>query len=219
MKVLKNIALILSLPVIFYSCAKKEKITSSATTVGHSRIVFFPSIKTNGDRLVIIQQGATYTDEGATATLGGSTAKYTTGGTVNSAVPGIYALTYTASNPEGYTADDFRTVVVIGNDVTNNNFSGTYLRKATGITSTWTKTANGVYSVENPGGAGAGVGLKVIAVNYTGNKISIPKQISPDFGPVSSGAEIYNAGSNPITYDWKFFAGGYGTGLRTFTKQ
>ncbi|MEO6729949.1 MAG: immunoglobulin-like domain-containing protein [Ferruginibacter sp.] len=220
MKMLKYIIAFLSFWVAMAGCAKEEKIENTDTTVGESKIIFFPTIVTKGSKLVIIDQGTTYTDLGAEAILGGATTTYTTsGGPINTAAPGVYNLKYLAANPEGYTAEDFRTVVVIGNDVAANNFSGTYRRAATGVNSTWTKTAKGVYTVENPGGAGAGTGLTVIAVNYTGNKIAIPKHVSPDFGVVSSGTETYNAGASPITYSWIFFAGGYGTGLRTFTKQ
>ena len=202
------------------SCAKEEKIENTDTTVGESKIIFFPTIATKGAKLIILDQGTTYTEAGADAILGGAPTTFTTsGGPVNTAVPGVYNLKYLAANPEGYTAEDFRTVVVIGNDVAAKDLSGTYRRAATGVNSTWTKTAKGVYTVENPGGAAVGAGMTVIGVNYTGNKIAIPKHVSPDFGVVSSGSEVYNAGATPITYSWVFFAGGYGTGLRTFTKQ
>jgi hypothetical protein len=92
------------------------------------------------------------------------------------------------------------------------------LRAATGVTSTWTKIGDGIYSVENPGGS-AGVGQTVIAVNYTDTKIAIPHQISADFGEVSSANETYSLTPPPPTYTWVFLAGGYGTGPRTFTKQ
>ena len=203
---------------ILFGCAKEEEVNNTPEKVGISRVVVFPTIETNGNRLVILNQGATYTEAGATAKLGEETAQYTTEGTVNTATPGVYDLTYTAANPDGFTASDFRTVVVIGNDVTANDLSGTYLRAATGVTSTWTKTAKGVYTVENPGGASVGVGLTAIAVNYTGNKIAIPQQISPDLGLVSSGSEDYNP-TPPATIKYSLFAGGYGTALRTFVKQ
>jgi len=143
--------------------------------------------------LVIIDQGGTFSDSGATAIVNGASVQYTVTGSVDPNTPGVYMLSYSAqSTPPGYSSSDWRTVVVIGSDVSANDFSGTYLRSATGITSTWTKTAEGVYSVENPGGATVGVGLKVIAVNYTGTKITIPQQISPDYGQVSSASESYN---------------------------
>jgi hypothetical protein len=155
----------LSLLIILVACNKND-INNTSDRVGISRVVFFPAIKTNGQRLIIINQGATFTDPGATATLNGVATPFTVN-TVNTNVPGVYDLTYTATNPQGFTATDWRTVVVIGNDVTTHDYSGRYLRAATGVISTWTKTASGQYIVDNPGGAAVGAGYKVVVVNYT----------------------------------------------------
>jgi len=200
-----------------FSCNKTD-FNYPEGTVGSSKIVYFPSIAIKGDRLVIINQGDAFTDAGADATLNGQPVQYTTTGTVDVNTGGVYNLTYTATNEQGFSASDWRTVVVIGNDISANDFSGVYLRSVTGITSTWTKTGDGIYSVENPGGS-SGVGLTVIAVNYAGTKIAIPHQISPDFGEVSSSNETYTLTPAPPTYSWVFHAGGYGTALRTFVKQ
>jgi hypothetical protein len=207
---------------ISISC-NKSNFNYPAGTVGISKIIFFPSVSINGNRLIIIAQGSAFTDPGVTAMLNGDTTSYTTNGspgTVDPNTPGVYNLTYTASNAQGYNASDWRTVVVIGRDVAGSDLSGTYLRAATGVTSTWTKDSTGVYTVENPGGASVGVGETVLAVNYTGSKIAIPLQISADFGQVSSSSETYNLAASPITYSWIFNdAPTYGTSLRTFTKQ
>jgi Domain of unknown function (DUF5011) len=202
---------------VLVSCNKTD-FNYPAGTVGGSKIIYFPSVNIKGDKLLIINQGSTFTDPGAVALLNGTSFQFTTTGTVDANTPGIYDLTYSATNPEGYSAADWRTVVVIGNDISSNDFSGVYLRTATGITSTWTKIGSGIYSVENPGGS-SGVGLNVIAVNYTDTKIAIPHQISPDFGEVSSSDETYALTPLPPAYSWVFHAGGYGTALRTFRKQ
>lgn len=215
-----KISLILSIAVLAVtSCNKSSDFNYPPGTVGISKIVYFPSVSIIGERLTIIPQGASYTDPGVTSILNGQAVTPTISGTVDPGTPGVYVITYTASNPQGFTASDWRTVVVIGSDVAGNDFSGTYLRAATGVTSTWTKDSTGVYTVENPGGAGVGAGETVIAVNYTGSMIAIPQQISVDYGEVSSSSETYNATALPITYSWIFHAGGYGTSLRTFTKQ
>ncbi|MEO5996770.1 MAG: immunoglobulin-like domain-containing protein [Chitinophagaceae bacterium] len=206
----------------FVSCNKEDDIIQNDTQVGISKIVYFPTIAIKGERFIILKQGDTYKDAGATALLNGQPTAFTVA-TVNTATPGVYELTYLAANPQGYTASDWRTVIVIGNDVTANNFSGTYQRAATGVSSKWTKTANGIYEVDNPGGAATGVGYKVVVVNFQGNKIKIPKQIASDPtgapGIVSSTTETYNAAATPISYSWIFLAAGYGTGSRTFAKQ
>lgn len=218
-KIIAFISLLFAIGV-FVSCNKKDDFNYAAGTVGISKIVYFPVVAINGSKLSIIKVGSAYTDPGATATLGGTTTPYTTNGAVDPNTPGVYVVSYSASNPQGYSASDWRTVVVIGNDVAGNDYSGTYLRSATGVTSTWTKDSTGVYTVENAGGAASGAGLTVVAVNYAGSQISIPQQVAPDYGgTVSSSSETYNATATPITYSWIFHAPNYGTSLRTFTKQ
>src|SRR5579863_8845540 len=75
-------------------------------TVGISKIIYFPSVAIIGQKLIIIKQGASFTDPGATALLNGVAATYVTAGTVDPTTPGVYGITYTASNPQGYTASD-----------------------------------------------------------------------------------------------------------------
>ena len=211
------------LMIVGLSCNKKDDFNYAKGTVGSSKIVYFPLIATNGNKIVAVTQNGTYTDAGATATLNGAPVDFTTSQTVNTATPGIYTLIYTAANPQGFTATDWRMVVVVPTAVANdpvvgaNDFSGVYLRPATGVTSTWTKVASGVYQVENPGGS-SGVGLLVVVTNYSANNISIPTQTAPDFGVVSSSSESYSLGPPP-TYTWIFHAPNYGSGPRTFVKQ
>jgi hypothetical protein len=201
------------------ACSKKESISQTETTVGRSKVIFFPSLSVKGDQLMIVQPGGTFTDPGATATLNNQPVQYTTSGTVNLATPGIYILNYEAKNEQGFAASDYRTVVVIGNDVSANNYSGTYARHVSGApngqTSTWTKIANGVYTVVNPGGA---TGVTATAVNYTGTKIAIPQQETAA-GTFSSTDGVYYPNAVPPYFEWKIVNPGYGTALRTFIKQ
>ncbi|MEP7257675.1 MAG: immunoglobulin-like domain-containing protein, partial [Flavitalea sp.] len=174
-KKIKQIGGIILMLAIFFSCVKTESISSSATTVGKSKIVFFPSIKVNGETLIILYVGDTYTDEGASAILDEKPYEYTTVGSVDVTTPGVYQLDYSAVNAEGFAVSDFRTVVVIdGNSVAANDFSGTYARYVDGVangqTSTWTKTGVGVYAIDNPGGA---AGLTVTGVNFDGKKVTV----------------------------------------------
>ncbi|PWT95418.1 MAG: hypothetical protein C5B52_17895 [Bacteroidetes bacterium] len=217
------------LGVVFaMGCAKEPSFNYPEGTVGSSKIVYFPSVQITGDRLIIMDQGGTYTDPGVEAKLNGQDVQYTTTGTVDPATPGIYDLVYSASSPDGYSASDWRTVVVMssGTQIETNDFSGTYKRHNpdNGVASTWTKTGRGVYNVDNPGGAAVGAGFVVVAVNYEGDKIAIPHQQAFDpsingLNTISSNSEQYNKGDAPINYQWALTAGGYGTQLRFFVKQ
>ena len=208
------------LSTILFSC-NKDSFNYKPGYVGISKITYFPAINTNGDHLVIIKQGDAYTDQGATAKLNGADFKYQTTGTVDSNTPGVYSISYSGTNPDGFSASDFRTVVVIGNDVSGNDFSGKYARTSNGSVAIWTKVSNGVYTVSNPGGA-PGTNLIVTVVNYTGKKITIPKQPANDGTLTSSASEATVSGTVAGTlaqYSMIIVNGGYGASLRTFVKQ
>jgi Domain of unknown function (DUF5011) len=220
MKYISGTAFIFLLFLI-YSC-NKETIVDTPTQVGISKVAYYPSITINGPKFIAVTEGAGYTDPGATAMLNGDSITYTTSMTIDaSTASGVYTINYTATSPDGSNSDQRIVVVVPASVVADpviiaNDYSGTYLRAATGVTSTWTKIYTGVYTVENPGGS-SGVGLLVVATNYSTNNIQIPIQNSPYFGGiVSSSATTYDL---PGTYTWVYFAPGYGTGPRTFVKQ
>jgi hypothetical protein len=220
MKNLLRIAFI-SLGVLVYSC-NKETIVDTPEQVGISKVAYYPSIQINGPKFVAVTEGQPYNDPGATAELNGDSISYTTSMTITATTPpAVYTINYTATSPDGSNSDQ-RIVVVVPAAVVSDpviisqDYSGTYLRAATGVTSTWTKLSTGVYTVENPGGS-SGVGLLVVATNYSANNIQIPKQDSPYFGgEVSSTATTMSAAG---AYTWIYFAPGYGTGPRSFVKQ
>ena len=205
-----------------YGCDKDDTLRNTETEVGHSRVTYFPSLELKGDRYVAIPVGGSFTDPGAEATAGGTAVTPVVGGAINYNTPGVYTLTYTATNSDGFSAVRNRTVVVYSTDASAaaHDLSGNYLRAATGETSTWTQIAPGVYTVLNPGGSPAGRSLMVIAVNPTGYTIKIPSQLGNDGNTSASSDEQYVAGP-PATYQWKYLNPGanYGTGIRTFVKQ
>jgi hypothetical protein len=222
MRSIKQFLLLLSAACFISSCEKTEEIINTEDQVGHSRITFFPILTVKGDKYLPISVGGTFTDPGVEATEGGNAITATTAGTVDVNTPGVYTLTYTAVNKDGFSVSDTRNVIVYSTETSaaGNDFSGTYLRAATGETSTWTKIAPGVYTVLNPGGAAAGRSLMVVAINPTGYAIEIPEQTGSDGNTSASSDEVYTPGS-PATYTWRYLNPGanYGTGLRIFVKQ
>jgi hypothetical protein len=218
MKILRYIVII-ALSGSLGGCAKEEEIVNTATQVGHSRITFFPVLTLKGDKHVAVPVGGTYTEPGSTALEGTTTITPTVSGTVNTATPGVYTLTYTATNKDGFLVTDTRTVAVYATDATAaaNDLSGSYLREVTGVSASWVKLAPGVYVITNPGGAATGGSLKVIAFNPTGFTVSIPSQTSSD-GNTSSSTNFTYTNGNPATYTLVFNNPGYGNGVRTFKK-
>ena len=214
----KFIPLFYSLLAVLFVACNKDEIHNTEDQVGISRVTHFPVLTLNGDRYMTIEEGGTFTDPGIIATEGGADIPYTTDGSVNTGEVGVYDLTYSAVNKDGFPASLTRTVIIYSTETSGaaNDLSGTYIR-TNGIPSVWTKIAPGVYTVFNPGGA-AGTNLTVIAFNQTGYTIHIPEQTIGDGSTMTSAQEVYSVGP-PATYTWQILNSGYGTQLRTFVKQ
>lgn len=216
----KSVAFILIVLGSLISSCEKDPIISNADMVGTSKVTYYPIITLSGNSIVAIPNGSAFTDPGVHAVAGTTDVPVVTSGLIDAGKDGVYSLTYTATNADGFSSTANRTVVVYTTspEAAANDFSGTYLRPATGVTSTWTKIAPGVYVVQNPGGAAAGTDLIVVAINPSGLTITIPTQRASDGSISSSRNEVY-INSNPPTYKWVFLNPTYGTGLRTFVKQ
>jgi hypothetical protein len=201
------------------ACNKKDDFNYPEGTVGRSRITYFPILALKGSSVVTIPTGGTYTEAGATAKEGSTDIPYTTSGSVDTNTPGVYTLTYTAVNKDGFSSSVRRTVAVYTTDAgaAAHDLSGNYLRAATGAVATWTKIAPGVYSVLNPGGA-VGNGLVAITFNPTGYTFFIPPQVTNDGNTTSSSNEVFTPGP-PDSYTIKIINPGFGTGIRSFVKQ
>lgn len=210
----------LLIALVAISACNKDKINNTDTKVGISRVTFFPTLTVTGDDYITVAMGGTYTDAGATAIAGGASVPVTVGGAVNTGVPGVYTLTYTATNSDGFNASATRRVIVYSTstEAAANDFSGSYARTTNGSVAVWTKIAPGVYKVFNPGGA-PGTNLTVVVFNPDASIIKIPQQASSDGSITSSSDEVYNGSATPPQYSWKIVNPGYGTALRTFIKQ
>ena len=215
-----NLIALLFLSTCLFSC-KKDDFNYPDGYVGISKITNYPIITLNGDLLTFVNQGTAYTDAGVKAMVGETSVEFSTTGTVNTAVPGVYVVNYAAKNEDGFSATAYRSVIVMSTsgDINSHNYSGTYDRyvggSPNGQTSTWTKTGNGIYTVVNPGGA---TGVTVTAVNYSGNAIAVPQQ-ETSVGTMSSAAGVYNPATSPLQYTWTILNATYGAAPRTFVKK
>lgn len=208
----------ISFIVVLGACNKLD-LNNTETAVGISKVTNFPLISLKGERYIAVAVGGAYAEPGINATEAGAPITFATSGSVNTAAAGIYTLTYSAVNKDGFAASVVRTVVVYATDAgaAANNLQGNYARSTNGSIATWTKLAPGVYTVFNPGGA-PGTNVTVIVINPTGFTIKMPVQPIGDGTPMSSIEEVYT-NSVPAKYVWKIVNGGYGTQSRTFNKQ
>ncbi len=204
---------------ILLSC-NKEKINNTPEQVGISKVTHFPILTMAGDNIMVVANGGTFTDPGVTAQVAGQEVPVNVDGAVNTSQDGVYAISYSAVNEDGFSATTYRTVAVYTTapDAAAHDLSGDYLRAQTGVIATWNKIAPGVYIVTNPGGASSGGALTIIVFNPSGYTIHAPDQRSSDGNTSSTDNETFTPGS-PDKYTWVFLNPGYGTGLRTFVKQ
>jgi hypothetical protein len=216
-----NYLAILTISSILLTACNKDNFNYKPGYVGDSKITTYAIITVKGDDYPLVLKGAAYTDAGATAKAGTADVKVSSN-TISTSTPGVYTITYTATNVDGFSATATRHVIVYSTDASaqNNDFSGDYARDTNGSLVNVTKLAPGVYSVFNPGGA-PGTDLTVIAFNNTGNKFFIPQQLASDGTATSSASDAATAGAGGTLskFSWIIVNAGYGTSLRTFIKQ
>jgi hypothetical protein len=195
--------------MIFTGC-KKE------TTKNVSKTFKVPVITIKGSALVTLAVGTVYTDAGADylGENGQVTALQSSSSNVNTAVPGLYFVTYTKESESGaFESEEVRLVAVTSvNDPVD--YSGTYFRSAGPANAIVTKVANGVYKVNNPGGSPTGTGVDVYFVETAPGTFVAPSQPTA-VGPFAVNTITFTATGS----SWKVVNSGYGTQLRTFVKQ
>ena len=105
----KNILLIAALALLafgFTSCEKKS--------AGHTSITYYAEIVLEGGDM-ILAKGSTYVEPGYSAIMAGKdvTDQVKVDGAVNTAASGVYVLTYSMVNADGFASSASRTVVVL----------------------------------------------------------------------------------------------------------
>lgn len=103
----KIIILALAVVMLATSCEKIDH------AVGQ-KVTYYPIITLQGDNPYITSVGGTYVDPGYTATLNGEDVSniVTLDSNVDMSEMGLYAVTYTATNEDGFSASAERTVIV-----------------------------------------------------------------------------------------------------------
>jgi len=194
----KFIPLIYPLLTILFVACNKDEIHNTEDQVGISRVTHFAVLQMSGPAYMSIVKGSTFTDPGVKAYEGSNEIPVTVTGSVNTNETGLYVLTYSATNKEGFAATTTRTVVVIASHETPDvDLSGKYdYVGSSTYTSTVTKVAEGTYSTDNAW-SGATV-IPLVFVSLDGVTISIPNQ-STAYGE-ASGTGTYNTGTGRLVY-------------------
>lgn len=147
MKKYISIILAVALALFFVSCEKQS--------AGVTKITYYPVFVLNGDNPMIVPIGTAFTDPGFTATLEGVdiTSEVTVDSNVDDSAMGVYSVSYSAVNKDGYSYTATRTVLVAnpGNiDNIYSAFSKMGARQYDGCTTVITyDTANGYYVIDD----------------------------------------------------------------------
>ncbi|MFA5229808.1 MAG: immunoglobulin-like domain-containing protein [Candidatus Paceibacterota bacterium] len=116
MKIYKYSLLILSL-FMFFSCEKE--------TEGISRVTEYATFEMEGDNFMFVLANSTFTDPGVKAYEGETEIDVEVSGTVNTAVPDVYTIQYSAKNSDGFPVSVVRNVAVVA-AMPSNDLSGSY---------------------------------------------------------------------------------------------
>lgn len=171
------------------------------STDGVSKVTAYANLTMNGDPLVVLTQGETYTEAGVEAEADGKVLEVKIDGTVDTSKPTVYKLKYSATNSDGYPASLTRTVVVLSNKPSTIDLSGTFFRgsNANNVTKLgdrkyFTDNATG-YTVDDPNN------LKMEFYNIDDKQIYAPFQA--DASETGIDAES-NIGTITDKNNWKW---------------
>jgi hypothetical protein len=135
MKIFKYIIIIIAF-FSFFGCDKD--------TEGISRITEYATFDMKGEAFMFVLKNSTFTDPGIAAYQGETELSVATKGTVDTSVPGVYTIQYSATNSDGFPASTQRDVAVVAAMPTK-DLSGTYqVVHATRTTKTTVSKNNGI---------------------------------------------------------------------------
>lgn len=197
MKIYK-LGLLAFFTVFLLSCEKE--------TEGLSRVTYFADFEMTGSDFYFAILNSTFTDPGIKAFEDGKELSVTTTGTVDTSSPGIYQLTYSAINSDGFSASVSRMVAVV-NALPTEDYSGSYIRQPpqTANPATITKIGGilGYYRTTD-GGNQSGTRVPLDFVDMGDGTLLIPLATSV-FGPFKGGGSFLSDGR--INFDFTYVDG------------
>lgn len=197
-----------------------------------SRLTYYPVLEMAGDEVVEVPIGTTYVEAGCTATINGEDVPVEISGDVDSSTPGIYYVTYTATNSDGFSKSVERTVAVCDPSITTDisgakvlqngshrNYGGT-ITGFDGYTVKITKAAPGIFYVDDMLGGWyrdrAGYGKSYAMAGYiqllADNSIVALSALVPGWGDSYDEFEgSYDPATGNVTFEVAY------AGVMTFT--
>jgi len=197
--------------LLFTSCE-----TDSTDNV--SQITHYSNMSMNGDALVVLTQGGTYTEIGAQAESGGEKLDVKIDGMVNTSKPSVYKIKYSSINRDGFPSYITRTVIVLSEQPSSIDLSGTFTRS--GNNNIVTKLGDRIYKCDNATGYVDGDDkITLEFYNIDDKQIYAPYQEKTSKSGIS--AESNNGIiTDPNHWQWSIIASSaFGTADRKFTRS
>jgi len=200
-----------SLMILAFTGCKKETTEKVSTTLK------VPTIELLGDEFISQAPGGSYTDLGAkyTGEDGSETTIQPSVNEVDPSTPGIYFIEYEETSTSGIFHTVAHRVVAIAYQDDPTDYSGTYLRTATGINAFVTRIAPGLYKVQNPGGSAGHEAVTVYFVETALNTFEGPLQPNDLVGDI----EVNSISFSDTGGSWALVNPLYGPAVRVFVKQ
>ncbi|WP_116787118.1 immunoglobulin-like domain-containing protein [Flavobacterium psychrotrophum] len=184
-----------------------------------SRVTVYPEMTLNGEAVVVLTEGDSFTDQGAVSLIGEDEVEVTTTGNVDPTTPGVYDLYYSSANEDGFSAQLRRTIIVLSAEPSTINLEGTFYRN--GNANNIVKIADRVYTSDNAGGLGIADAknfIKFTFYNIDDERIYAPYQTNTSESGISVETNIGTIVSEN-NFTWVLYASAtYGTAVRNFTR-
>ena len=190
-----------------WSCSYEDPIRSDVTE--------FPEMELTGEPYIFLNLGATFEDPGAIAKAGEENLEVSVKGAVDTEVPGVYTLTYSAKNADGFPASVKRFVAVGYKEVVEGrDLSGTYAPA-----NTVTRLTTGFYHNSDllPTNELSGV-----MVDLGNGELIIPVQSSPSgdiYADPAIDPETFGTLNADMSFTFHQMISCCGIYTRTFVKQ
>lgn len=117
-----------------------------------SEITYYPNFEIIGGEIMNLEIGDVYTEPGVIATTDQGELDVTISGNVDTSKAGVYTLTYSATNNDGFDGSTKRTVVVFDDfaSIAQNDLSGNYSASwGSGRPVVITKISDGFYKIDD----------------------------------------------------------------------
>ena len=211
---MKRILFLIAASALCFTACKKDKDDVSKVVD-----ITYPEVRLNGEKYTTLNLGQPYDDPGAVSVddvSGSESSVNATTNTVDPTTPGLYYMSYIATNANGYKTTAGR-YIAVNNYNDNINLEGTYLRAAKGAEVHVTRVSRGMYMIDDMGGAGLPDAAYIAVIDD--NTFDLGLQISESLGTEIEGhnEKIVIYGGDTIL-QYSLDAPGYGTAVRSFVK-